>query len=138
MPQINQYPTPSLPLTGSEQTAWVQTQNGSGVTVSPTVAQVLAAGYSLQAPAAGFSITVPTHCTGLFLNPGATLASGTVTMEATPEDGQRLTITSTQTVTTFTLAAATGQTVLGGVTTLTALTPVRYRYIGQIKTWIPD
>ena len=56
-------------------------------------------------------------------------------MPATPIDKQDLWISTTGTITTWTLAANTGQTVNGAPTTLAANTSVHYRYNAGSTTW---
>jgi hypothetical protein len=85
-----------------------------------------AAPFELYVPLTGFSISPVSS--DLVLNPAGTLATGTVTFPTNPIDGQRLTITSTQTQTAITLTAGTGDTINNAVTALVANTPVTYRY----------
>src|SRR5205823_1393392 len=74
---------------------------------------------SLQVPTTGFSITIGAGVSTLLLNPAGTLATGSITMPAVPVDGQIVRLATTQTVTALTLAANTGHTISGNVTTLT-------------------
>lgn len=84
--------------------------------------------YSLQVPITGFAITVGNNISTLLLNPAGTLATGTITMPATPVDGQIVRLATTQTVTALTLNANAGQTISGNVATLTAAAPATYMY----------
>lgn len=93
-------------------------------------------GYSLQVPLTGFTITVPDNCSCLALNPAGILATGTITMPANPIDGQEVELTTTQTVTALTLNANAGQTISGAVSTLTAISPCKYRYFLSITKWL--
>lgn len=77
-------------------------------------------------PLTGFTISPISP--NLILNPAGTLATGTVLLPANPADGQKLSITSTQTQTALTVTAATGDSVVGGPTALVAKTPVVLRY----------
>jgi hypothetical protein len=97
--------------------------------------------YSYQVPLTGFAITVPAHTSLLYFNPAGTLATGALTMEANPSDGQRLCLEDTQTQTAMTVAANTGQSMLtsiglGAVTALTANTPVCWYYNAPLSGWI--
>lgn len=76
--------------------------------------------YSQQTPLTGFAITVPNATSFLYLTPAGTLATGTVTMEASPvSDGQNFCFQSTQINTAITFTANTGQS-FGGIANLTA------------------
>lgn len=77
-------------------------------------------------PLTGFSISPVSP--NLIINPAGTLATGTVLLPANPADGQKLSITSTQTQTALTVTAATGDSVVGGPSALVAKTPVVLRY----------
>ncbi len=73
---------------------------------------------SVQVPTTGFTITVANNTSTLILNPAGTLATGTVTMPATPIDGQEVRFSSTQTVTTLTVSPNTSQTISNAPTTI--------------------
>jgi hypothetical protein len=97
--------------------------------------------YSYQVPLTAFAITVPAYVSLLYLNPAGTLATGAVTMETTPSDGQKFCLESTQTQTAITVSANTGQTMLttiglGAVTALVANTRVCYYYNAPLSGWI--
>lgn len=97
--------------------------------------------YSYQIPVTAFSITVANGVDYLYLNPAGTLATGTLTMMASPSDGQRFCLQDTQTQTAITIQANTGQTLASGtfgMTTPTALvanTKYCWLYIGSLSTW---
>jgi hypothetical protein len=97
--------------------------------------------YSYQVPVTAFSITPANGTSLLYLNPAGTLATGTLTMQAQPSDGQRFTIETTQTQTAITIQANTGQTLASGtfgLTTPTALvanTRYTWMYIASLATW---
>lgn len=91
--------------------------------------------YDFQTPTTGFSYTF-TNFNVLFANPAGTLATGTVTMSATPVDGTTVTITSTQQITALTINANTGQSIVaGGVVQLNANTSRQYLYRAANTTW---
>lgn len=94
--------------------------------------------YSQQTPLTGFSITVPAHTSFLYLTPAGTLATGTITMEANPSDGQNLCFQSTQVNTAITYTANTGQSFGGisnGTTYATANTRICWLYNASTTTW---
>ena len=76
---------------------------------------------NLQSPATGFNITANQGDTDLILDPAGTLASGTVTMQLNPNDGQGIKIYTSQTITSFTIAG-NGKTVKGAPTTFAGTT----------------
>ena len=82
---------------------------------------------SVQAPTTGFTITIANNISTLILNPAGTLATGTITMPATPIDGQEVQITSSQTITGLTVSPNTSQTISNAPTTLTA--GIGYKFI---------
>lgn len=90
--------------------------------------------YSYLVPLTGFTITFPSYTSTLILNPAGTLSAGTIIMPAALLDGQVIAITSSQTVTTLTLTANTGQTLVGAPTTITASTPIKFIYRAASKT----
>jgi hypothetical protein len=95
----------------------------------------LLANYDYQTPTTGFTYTFTTFNT-LFANPAGTLATGTVTMSATPVDGTTVTITTTQQITALTINANTGQSIVGGgAIQLNANTSRQYLYRVANTTW---
>jgi hypothetical protein len=57
-------------------------------------------------------------------------------MPAAPLDKQPVRITTTQTITTFTLSANAGQSILGAPTTLPINTSVEFKYLASASSWI--
>jgi hypothetical protein len=96
--------------------------------------------YSYQVPLTGFTITPPNGVSLLYLNPAGTLATGTLTMPATPGDGTQFCIEDSQTQTALTVSANTGQSMaaFGGaaVTALTANTKYCWFYIASQAVWV--
>lgn len=70
--------------------------------------------YDLQILTTGFTYTFAAGTQTLIIGPAGTLATGTVTMPASPVDGMVITIISTQPITTLTVAANTGQAINNG------------------------
>lgn len=64
------------------------------------------------------SVTINDNTSTLVLTGTSTVASYTITLPAAPIDGQEVNIVAGGTVTALTLSANTGQTLLGGVTTI--------------------
>lgn len=91
--------------------------------------------YSYQAPATGFSITIANNITSLILDPAGTLATGTIAMPATPIDGQIVRASSSQIITTLTVAASAGQSIKNAPTTLAAGDTFAYIYRSTNTTW---
>jgi hypothetical protein len=71
------------------------------------------------------------------MNPAGTLATGIITMPASPSDGMTITFSSSQQITALTLNGNTGQTVVGAVTFLSAKTGVSYVYRLASTNWFP-
>ena len=97
--------------------------------------------YSYQIPLTAFTITPPNGTSLLYLNPAGTLATGTLTMQASPSDGQKFCVQSSQTQTAITVSANTGQTIsttigLGALTAMVQFTRYCYLYQGALATWI--
>ena len=147
MPQINQLASLSQ-VSGADQIPVYNTNNGDARKMSvnallqyfqttfaaPTVAT------NLFTPGAGFNITVPTPVADqqwMILQPAGTLATGTITLPLNTgvPDGTEVLITSTQTVTSFTLALNGAAQIFGNISTLTAGAAVRYRYYLATNSW---
>ena len=95
-----------------------------------------ASGYAKLIPVTGATYATPNNISVIQATPAGGLSAWTVTTPTGPYDGQRLRIFTTQTVTTFNLTAATGQTVNGNLAgTLTANTAVEYLYSLSTTTW---
>ncbi len=91
--------------------------------------------YSRQVPAAGFAITISNICERLILDPAGALASGAITMPASPRDGQICKISSSQNVAALTHAPNTGQTLNGALTALSANGFAEYIYVAAVTAW---
>ena len=101
---------------------------------APTVAT------NLFTPGTGFNITVPTPVSTqqwMVIQPAGTLATGTVTLPLNTgvPDGTQVLITSTQTITAFSIALNGAAQIFGNVTTLTAGAAVCYRYYQATNSW---
>lgn len=93
--------------------------------------------YDYQTPATGFSYTFAAGTQMLFMAPAATLATGTITMPASPADGMMVTFSSSRQITALTLQGNTGQSISGAVTFLPAQTAASYVYRLANTTWYP-
>jgi hypothetical protein len=101
---------------------------------APTVAT------NLYTPGTGFNITVPTPVSEqqwMILQPAGPLAAGTVTLPLNTgvPDGTQVIITSTQTITSFTLALNGAAAIFGAVSTLTAGAAICYRFYHATNSW---
>jgi len=93
--------------------------------------------YDYQTPASGFSYTFAAGTQMLFMVPAATLATGTITMPASPADGMVITFSSSQQITALTLQGNTGQSISSAPTILPAKTAASYVYRLANTTWYP-
>lgn len=94
------------------------------------------AGYTKQVPVTGATFQTPPNTSVIQATPAGTLAAWTVLTPVSPQDGQRLLIFTTQTVTTFNLTASAGQTVNGNLAgSLAANSHVEYLYSASNSTW---
>ena len=91
--------------------------------------------YNYQTPSTGFSVTIGSGVSDLILNPSGTLATGTVTMPASPTDGQVTGISSTQAITALTVSPNAGQSIFGAFTGMAANGFGRWRYVLGVTTW---
>lgn len=83
-----------------------------------------------------FTFTFGNSQTDYFVQPAGTLATGVLTTAPNPGDGQRECFLSTQTQTSLTLTANTGQTVANGSgIAVTALTPACWTFSAATSTW---
>jgi hypothetical protein len=89
---------------------------------------------SLQTPTTGFSITIGNTVTSLVLDPAGLLASGTVTLPATPGVAH-IDIRSTQPISQFTLAPNSGQTLKWNPGTLAANSALSLIFNSGNSTW---
>lgn len=89
------------------------------------------------APTTGFSYTVPSNATTVILTPAGTLAAGTITMPATPADGHIVAVSSSQVVTSLTVAANAGQSIVGAPTSISPSSPFAFIYDLASTTWYP-
>ena len=92
--------------------------------------------YDYQVLTTGFSYTFATGITTLLIEPAGTLATGTITMPASPADGMVVTFSSTQQITALTVAANTGQTIGGTqVALMAANSAMSFVYRLSSLTW---
>jgi hypothetical protein len=92
-------------------------------------------GYYKSAPATGFTYTFAANVSKAAFRPSTTLATGTITMPASPNDGQQVCMFSTQIVSTLTVSANTGQSINNNATAFTALGHLCYLYSLSNATW---
>ena len=101
---------------------------------SPTLA------VNLYVPGSGFNITVPTPVSEqqwMLLQPAGTLATGTITLPLNTgvPDGTTVLITTTQEITSLTIALNGASAIFGGVTFLGAGCAAVYRFYQPTNSW---
>jgi hypothetical protein len=101
---------------------------------SPTLA------VNLYVPGSGFNITVPTPVSNdqwMLLQPAGTLATGTITLPLNTgvPDGTTVLITTTQEITSLTIALNGASAIFGGVTFLGAGTATAIRFYQPTNSW---
>jgi hypothetical protein len=101
---------------------------------SPTVAT------NLFTPGTGFNVAVPTPVSSqqwMIIQPAGTLAAGTVTLPLNTQtpDGTQVLVTTTQTITSFTLALNGASAAFGAPTTLAANASFTMRFYQATNSW---
>jgi hypothetical protein len=86
-------------------------------------------------PITGFSSTIANTTSLFIIKPAGTLATGTITMPASPFDTQIVGIASTQIVTALTHSPNTGQTLNGALTTIAANGHAAWVYRSADTSW---
>ena len=147
MPTINQLPVLNTISSGDQLPVYSpnngdarRTSIGSLLTffqqsfASPTLS------VNLYVPGSGFNITVPTPVSQdqwMLLQPAGTLATGTITLPLNTgvPDGTTVLITSTQEITSLTIALNGATAIYGGVTFLGAGTATAIRFYQPTNSW---
>jgi hypothetical protein len=147
MPTINQLPVLSTISSGDQLPVYSpnngdarRTSIGSLLTffqqsfASPTLS------VNLYVPSAGFNITVPTPVSNdqwMLIQPASTLASGTITLPLNTgvPDGTSVLITTTQEITSLTIALNGATAIFGGVSFLGAGTATAIRFYQPTNSW---
>ena len=147
MPTINQLPVLNVISSGDQLPVYSpnngdarRTSIGSLLTffqqsfASPTLS------VNLYVPASGFNITVPTPVSEqqwMLLQPAGTLATGTITLPLNTgvPDGTTVIISSTQEITSLTIAINGAAAIYGAVTTLAAGAATEIRYYQPTNSW---
>jgi hypothetical protein len=147
MPTINQLPVLNTISSGDQLPVYSpnngdarRTSIGSLLTffqqsfASPTLST------NLYVPGTGFNITVPTPVSDdqwMLLQPAGTLATGTITLPLNTgvPDGTTVLITTTQEITSLTLALNGASAIYGGVTSLAAGTATAIRFYQPTNSW---
>lgn len=93
--------------------------------------------YDYQVLTTGFSYTFATGVQTLVINPAGTLATGTITMPASPVDGMVITFSTTQQITALTVNGNTGQSITSGPTFMNAGSSASYVYNLANTAWRP-
>jgi hypothetical protein len=147
MPTINQL-SPLSQVSGGDQLPIYVPNNGDARRVSVTqllqyFQQTFASptlATNLYVPGTGFNITVPTPVSNdqwMLLQPAGTLASGTITLPLNTgvPDGTTVLITTTQEITSLTIALNGASAIFGGVTSLAAGTATAIRFYQATNSW---
>ena len=147
MPTINQLPVLSTISSGDQLPVYSpnngdarRTSIGSLLTffqqsfASPTLA------VNLYVPGSGFNITVPTPVSNdqwMLLQPAGTLATGTITLPLNTgvPAGTTVLITTTQEITSLTIALNGASAIFGAVTSLAAGTATAIRFYQPTNSW---
>jgi hypothetical protein len=147
MPTINQLPVLNVISSGDQLPVYSpnngdarRTSIGSLLTffqqsfASPTLS------VNLFVPGSGFNITVPTPVSNdqwMLLQPAGTLATGTITLPLNTgvPDGTTVLITTTQQITSLTIALNGASAIYGGVTSLAAGTATSIRFYQATNSW---
>jgi hypothetical protein len=147
MPTINQLPVLSTISSGDQLPVYSpnngdarRTSIGSLLTffqqnfASPTLS------VNLYVPGSGFNITVPTPVSNdqwMLLQPAGALATGTITLPLNTgvPDGTTVLITSTQEITSLTLALNGASAIYGAVTSLAAGSATQIRFYQPTNSW---
>jgi hypothetical protein len=147
MPTINQL-SPLSQVSGGDQLPIYVPNNGDARRVSVTqllqyFQQTFASptlATNLYVPGTGFNITVPTPVSNdqwMLLQPAGTLATGTITLPLNTgvPDGTTVLITTTQEITSLTIALNGATAIFGGVTSLAAGTATAIRFYQPTNSW---
>ena len=147
MPTINQL-SPISQVSGGDQFPIYVPNNGDARRVSVTqllqyFQQTFASptlATNLYVPGTGFNITVPTPVSNdqwMLLQPAGTLATGTITLPLNTgvPDGTTVLITTTQEITSLTIALNGATAIFGGVTSLAAGTATAIRFYQPTNSW---
>jgi hypothetical protein len=147
MPTINQLPVLNTISSGDQLPVYSpnngdarRTSIGSLLTffqqsfASPTLS------VNLYVPGSGFNITVPTPVSQnqwMLLQPAGTLATGTITLPLNTgvPDGTTVLITTTQEITSLTIALNGASAIFGAVTSLGAGCAAVYRFYQPTNSW---
>jgi hypothetical protein len=147
MPTINQLPVLNVISSGDQLPVYSpnngdarRTSIGSLLTffqqsfASPTLS------VNLYVPGSGFNITVPTPVSNdqwMLLQPAGTLATGTITLPLNTgvPDGTTILITTTQEITSLTIALNGATAIYGAVTSLAAGTATAIRFYQPTNSW---
>lgn len=92
--------------------------------------------YDRQVLTTAFTYTFAAGTQVLIIEPAGTLATGTITMPASPADGMTITVESTQQVTALTMSG-NGGTIVGPAVQLIPNQPLSWVYRLSNTTWYP-
>jgi hypothetical protein len=115
-----------------------QVLTSGGASAAPTWSTLSTSvvSYDYQTPATGFSYTFTTY-SALIMNPANILATGTITMPASPVNGAVVTIATSKGISALTINANTGQTINNPIITLSSGQSASYIYRSASTAWFP-
>lgn len=147
MPQINQL-SPVSQVSGANQIPIYDQNNGDARKMSVSaLLQYFQATFAaptlatnLFTPGTGFNVAVPTPVSQqqwMIIQPAGTLAAGTITLPLNTgvPDGTQVLVTSTQTITAFTLALNGAAAAFGAPTTMAANAFFTMRFYQATNSW---
>jgi len=108
----------------------------SAATLTAGVVAVAGSARNSQAVSSGFAYSVPSTTAVLVLRSATALDNGTVTLPATPVDGQLLRIVATNTVAHLAVVPNAGQTVSGAPATIGPAFPAGFLWDSTSSTWL--
>jgi len=146
MPTINQLPLLSQVSSGDQIPVYTPT-NGDARRLP--ISQLLdyfqqtfaspSLSTNIYTPGTGFNIAVPTPVSAqwILIQPAGTLATGTVTLplNTTTPDGSEVLVSSTQIITTFSVALNGATSAFGAPTTLAAGAFFKVRFVQSTNSW---
>jgi hypothetical protein len=147
MPQINQLPLLLQASTGDQIPVYTPNNGdarrlpiGSLLALFQQTFAAPSLATSIATPGTGFNITVPTPVSQqqwMLLQPAGTLAVGTITLPLNTQtpDGTEVLITTTQQITSFTLALNGASAAYGVPGNLAAQDFFRVRFVQSLNSW---
>lgn len=147
MPTINELSSLDTLSSGDQIVLWNTNNGGSRKASLNTLLSFFQQNFSAPTvavntyvPATGFNLTVPTPVSQtqwMLLQPVSTLATGTITLPLNTgvADGTSVLVTSTQTVSSLSVASNGATAVYGAPSSLSATAPFTLRFNRSLNSW---